>query len=103
MRRKALILKTIFEFTLLNRMALPISALTFSNNFDTDPSAALTLAGDAKWLPSGGARGTGYISLDRCAREASRGRFICQTWTMPRTLRPSRITSRSCARSSIQH
>src|ERR1041384_4139675 len=36
---------------------VPLEAGTFSNNFDTDPGAAVTLDGSATWAPAG------YISL----------------------------------------
>jgi hypothetical protein len=40
---------------------------SFSHNFDTDPSSALVMNGSAKWVPSGGVGGTGYISLTDAA------------------------------------
>src|SRR5688500_10986236 len=40
---------------------VPVQAGTFNNNFNTDPGAAVTLDGSAKWVNSGG--GAGYIYL----------------------------------------
>src|SRR4051812_32356866 len=42
-------------------LLVPLQAGTFSNNFDTDPGAAVTLDGTAKWFDNG--NGTGYIYL----------------------------------------
>mgnify|MGYP000909057006 FL=1 len=44
-------------------VALPAQAAIFNNNFNSDPSGAVTILEPAKWVSSGGVGGSGYISL----------------------------------------
>src|SRR5215211_1631558 len=53
---------------------VPLQAGTFSNNFGTDPTGAVTFEGSAKWVDTGG--GTGYVSITDQANSLQGGMTI---------------------------